>query len=133
MKFVRYLFLCNFFVGNIFGAIAGFDVVAINKIEKEIQSLLQKKPSNWQQQVKMRIDQLEKQYVPKGYSSEKIASFKHMMVSSEQRPQEVSTVHVSQQQEPLLEKRVEEVETELKDLLTVPEEERSKDWKALVN
>ena len=57
-------------------ALDHYEVVAINSIEKELHSIIQKKAPGWMRQAELRIQQLEK-YVPRGYDQQKISAFKN--------------------------------------------------------
>src|SRR5437773_10485374 len=58
-------------------ALTRSDLIAINSIEKEINNFLVRKPVHWQQQVQARINQLEKQYVVKGYKQQNVNALKN--------------------------------------------------------
>src|SRR5947207_15685971 len=64
-------------------ALTRSDLIAINSIEKEINNFLVRKPVHWQQQVQARINQLEKQYVVKGYKQQNVNAFKNELIEQE--------------------------------------------------
>ncbi len=84
----------------LFGVMTRSDIIAVNGIEKEITLLLQKKSFNWQREVQLRIDQLERMYVPKGYQKERLAQLKEEYFDIINPP--VLSVQATQQQVPII-------------------------------
>lgn len=135
----------------IFTSMVRSDLLAINSIEKELNQLLVKKPTNWQEQARSRINQLRTLYVPKGYDSQKIEQFAAQVnpvvapvIESESVVEQVVEPAVlykpeiivsSPQKEDVesVEKGKESIVQELDDLINVPVEMRSDDWSAQIN
>lgn len=135
----------------IFTSMVRSDLLAINSIEKELHQLLIKKPINWQEQARSRINQLRAVYVPKGYDLQKIEQFAAQVnpvvvpvIKSESVIEQVVEPAVLSEPEILVpsprEEHVETVETEkesiikeLDDLINLPVEMRSDDWSAQIN
>jgi len=55
------------------------DIVAINNIEKELRIIINSKSTDWQKRAQQLIDQLENQYVPRGYNKESVQHFKNQL------------------------------------------------------